>query len=65
MYEIEFDVGCDDCAVRYPLAEMTDDCIQKTRLKAEADLGRKLVVCDRSNFPSFTIYEDGEETAGG
>ena len=60
-YEIEFE-GCDS---RLALAEPTDAEIDRARAEAEERLGRKLEDDDRTGFPSFSVYEEGEWIAGG
>lgn len=59
MFEIEFD------AYRCELPACTDQAIEAARLAAEQHLGQPLKVDPRQDFPSFTLYKDGEEIGGG
>lgn len=43
----------------------TDKNIEEIRNIVEKEIGHKLPVDPKTDFPSFTIYEDGEAIGGG
>ncbi len=49
---------------KQPLTKMTDDEIEKARVECEKTHG-PLPIDERTGYPSFGIYEDGEEIGGG
>ena len=44
---------------------MSDPAIERARKRAERETGEALPVDERTAYPSFAVYEDGEEVAGG
>ena len=59
-FTIKFDHGFERV-----LPQLTDESIERQREIVERTTGRKLPLDDRTNYPNFTIYEDGEEHSGG
>lgn len=43
----------------------TDKSLESALKKIEKAIGKKLELDPKSDFPSFTYYEDGEEMGGG
>ncbi|CAB4190023.1 hypothetical protein UFOVP1196_26 [uncultured Caudovirales phage] len=48
-----------------PIQEMADEFIEAARLEVERQMGAPLSVDPRTDFPSFTVYENGAELGEG
>ena len=68
MFTIKFYIG-HELGREYPLEDFSDVSIEAAREQADHDLEEagqpRLVEDSRHDFPSFTVYEDGEELGGG
>ena len=50
---------------RQSLTDDSDAAVEAALADLEQRLGRKLPLDTRTDFPSFTLYGDGEEIGGG
>lgn len=69
-YQIGFhrgynDKGVEKREIRYDLPRYTDECIEQVRKDLETSLREPLPLDPDTDFPNFTIYDEGEAVAWG